>query len=143
MGTQNSIDKRRDRRIKTPNLTIELGLKGDSSYKNAEVINLCAGGLCFLTNFLIKPEELLFIEFQTRNKKIKLSGEVVRVSGREVGIKFTNTKEEIGYFIDCFNDEFNELGYGRLYSSDRPDIKKKQKDLNSLLDIETAERAEE
>ncbi len=101
-----SLDKRIFNRIKTPSLFMDYKIKGGDTVYKAELVNLSAGGICFLRNSIINKGDLLVVRFPFMSRKILLTGHVLRVDGREVGIKFLNTEEEVAQFVDLFNKEY-------------------------------------
>lgn len=104
-----SIDKRGFSRIKTSKLFIDYKMKGDVTPTTVELVNVAAGGLCFLRNSVVNKGDALTIKFPFKTQKVLLSGEILRIDGREVGVRFTSSDNEIKNFVDVFNDEYAGL----------------------------------
>ncbi len=96
-------DKRDTQRLKTQNLFMEYRHSGSEGTYSGEVINLSAGGLCFLRQGLIDKGTTIKIRFPLIEKKIILTGVVVRIDGRETSVRFTTSEKEIEKFISEFN----------------------------------------
>ncbi len=96
-------DKRETQRLKTRNLIMQYRLPGRDTTYTGEVINMSAGGLCFLRQGLIDKGTTIQIRFPAIAKKIILSGTVIRIDGRETSVKFTTDEKEIEQFIAEFN----------------------------------------
>lgn len=136
------IEKREFERIKTPNLVIDYKINDSESIYQAEVVNLSAGGLLFLRNtFLVKNDQVL-IKFPFKHKKILITGIVLRLDGREVGIHFTSSEAEVEKFVELFNQEYPQ--YKREISRKNKDAlfdeahekRKHSKKDDDMLDID-------
>ena len=101
-----SIDKRTYDRIKTPKFVVEYKIKGREPVYQVELINLGAGGMCFLRNSILTRDDQLLVKFPFKTRKVILNGQIVRIDGREVAVRFDNGEEEIKTFVDTFNDEY-------------------------------------
>ncbi|MGV7927752.1 MAG: PilZ domain-containing protein [Spirochaetota bacterium] len=101
-----SIDKRTFDRIKTPKFVVEYKIKGRDPVYQVELINLGAGGMCFLRNSIITRDDQLLVKFPFKTRKVILNGQIVRVDGREVAVRFANSEDEIKTFVDTFNEEY-------------------------------------
>ena len=101
-----SIEKRTYDRIKTSKLAVEYKIKGRDTVYNVELINLGAGGMCFLRNSILTRDDQLLVRFPFKTRKVILNGHIVRIDGREVAVRFANTEEEIKTFVDTFNEEY-------------------------------------
>ncbi|HPI15356.1 MAG TPA: PilZ domain-containing protein [Spirochaetota bacterium] len=101
-----SIEKRTYDRIKTSKFAVEYKIKGRDTVYNVELINLGAGGMCFLRNSILTRDDQLLVRFPFKTRKVILNGHIVRIDGREVAVRFANTEEEIKTFVDTFNEEY-------------------------------------
>lgn len=101
-----SIDKRTYDRIKTPKFVVEYKIKGRDPVYQVELINLGAGGMCFLRNSILTRDDQLLVKFPFKKRKVILNGQIVRIDGREVAVRFDNSEDEIKNFVDTFNDEY-------------------------------------
>ncbi len=104
-----SIDKRNTGRIRTPHILVEYKLKGTDALFKVELVNVSSGGMCFLRNSVVAKNDILVIRFPFKSSKVILEAQVLRIDGREVGVKFTSPEEEIGRFVDSFNYEYASL----------------------------------
>ncbi len=104
-----SIDKRTYDRIKTPKFVVEYKIKGRDPVYQVELINLGAGGMCFLRNSILTRDDQLLIKFPFKTRKVILNGQIVRIDGREVAVRFDNGEDEIKTFVDTFNEEYPVL----------------------------------
>ncbi|HON78431.1 MAG TPA: PilZ domain-containing protein [Spirochaetota bacterium] len=131
-----SLDKREHERIRTSRFVIEYMVKGFDAVYKAEVINVSAGGLCYLRDAIVKKGDEIKIKFPFKTKKVVFAGEVVRVVGREVGVQFIEDEERIELFIGVLNKEYPALKAGKDSDEDTYGSKKKKKDSDNYLDIE-------
>ncbi|HDP80824.1 MAG TPA: PilZ domain-containing protein [Spirochaetes bacterium] len=104
-----SFDKRTFPRIRTPKLVIDYKIKETEQVYKAELLDVSAGGLGFLRNAIISKNDVLIIKFPFKTQKILLTGQVIRLDGREVGVRFENPDSEIEKFVETFNDEYSYL----------------------------------
>ncbi|MBN2039271.1 MAG: PilZ domain-containing protein [Spirochaetes bacterium] len=104
---RNNPDKRHYNRLKTNSYQIQYKINDNNTVFNAEVINISAGGICFLRTSIIEKGDILQIKFDFTSKKIVLKGEVSRIEGREVGVRFIDKDYQIERFVEYFNDEFS------------------------------------
>lgn len=104
-----SFDKRDKERVKTEAFYIQYKLVNDDNVNTVEVLNISAGGICFLRDSVLykKDEVLILFPFQTR--KVLLKGKVVRVEGREVAVFYEDKEEKIELFVKLFNDEYKKI----------------------------------
>ncbi len=107
-------EKRNHNRLKTDDLTVEYKIEGEDTVYKAEVINLSVGGICLLRSAFLDKEDVIHIKFPFESKKIVLIAKVIRVDGREVGIKFLNSDSQIERFIQTFNEEYPLLKKDRI-----------------------------
>ena len=101
-----SIDKRDHQRIRTSKLTVEFKVKGSESVNKVDVVNVAAGGICFLRNSIVSKGDILAIKFPFKFTKILMNGEIIRLDGREVAVKFLNSEDEIKRYVEAFNEEY-------------------------------------
>ncbi len=101
-----SIEKRRHSRLKTERFSVEYMIKGFDTVYSAEVINISAGGLCFVRDAIVRRGDYLTLKFPFKTRKLIFSGEVLRVDGREVGISFHESEENIERLVEIFNHEY-------------------------------------
>ena len=104
-----NIDKRNNKRLKTHDLTVKYRLEGQNIINKADVINISSGGVCFLRSAYLEVGDVLHLKFPFKSKKILLTAKVTRMDGREAGIKFLDSDEEIEKFIKVFNEEYSQL----------------------------------
>jgi hypothetical protein len=104
-----TADKRKYNRIKNLNLQIDIKLRDDKDFTKVEIIDISAGGLSFLSNNLISKNDLIDCKFPFHTKTIAMNGQVVRINGREIGLKFNNLENEIKSFVEIYNNEINSL----------------------------------
>lgn len=127
-----SLEKREHERIKTSRFIIEYMVKGFDAVYKAEVINMSAGGLCYLRDAIVRKGDEIRIKFPFKSRKVIFTGEVVRVVGREVGVQFIEDEEKIELLVGVMNQEYPALKVG----SENVEGKKKKKDNDNYLDIE-------
>jgi len=136
-----SLDKRNYNRIRTHALVVDYKIKGDDTVYSVGLVNLAAGGMCFLRNSIINRDDILTVKFPFRTQKILLTGQVIRLEGREVAVKFLNSDEEIKRFVDAFNDEYPQLSRTsgkkdeRLYIRGGEESPPDENDPDSIFDI--------
>ena len=122
-------------------------MDGESTVYKADVINISAGGVCLLRSAVLEKGDIIHLRFPFKTKKILLSARVIRVDGKEVGIKFLNTDDQIEKFIAIFNVEYPHLkkGYieerkGLFSNGDAvhsPGEEKLKEDFDDMFDIES------
>jgi hypothetical protein len=122
-------DRRSSERIKTENLAVEFRFATDTLPFTSDVINISSGGICFLRNAPIKKEDILYITFPFKAKKIVLKAQVMRIEGREAGLKFLNDPEVSEDMIAIFHREHSKHAYEKKPSDSRTD------DLEEILDL--------
>ena len=98
-------DKRYYKRLRTNTFPIQYKINNSNGVYNAEVINISAGGICFLRTSILEKGDIIQLKFEFSAKKIILTGEVIRVEGREVAIKFIDNERQIDRFVEYFNSE--------------------------------------
>ncbi len=138
-----SIDKREYNRVKPLNLHIEYRYKKSDSVYKVFIINISAGGICFIRNSIIHKGDILQIKFPFKSKKIILDAKVIRVEGREVAIKFLDSEEKIDKFVEVFNEEYPLISKRDITLNERLSTEKiayqndkSNKDLDSILNID-------
>jgi hypothetical protein len=103
---RNTPDKRYFIRLKTNSFSIDYKIADTTGVFSAKVINLSAGGICFLRASILEKGDILQIKFPFKSKKIILTAEVIRIEGREVAVKFLDDEHQIEKFVENFNLEF-------------------------------------
>jgi hypothetical protein len=103
------IGKRLYERIKTGNMVIEFTGYDGRVLASAEAINISPGGMCFLRSSMFTVGDILKIAFPLNEGKMYIEGKVLRISGREVGIKFTSSEENVIGLLLALNNEFPTL----------------------------------
>jgi hypothetical protein len=103
---RNTPDKRYFIRLKTNTFSIEYKIADTNGVFSARVINISAGGICFLRESILEKGDILQIKFPFKSKKIILTAEVIRIEGREVAVKFLDDERQIEKFVENFNLEF-------------------------------------
>ncbi len=88
---------------------VEAALKDEKKYTGVEIVNISAGGLCFLSKFIVSPGDEFTFRFPLKRGDIILPGKAVRINGREVGIRFTCDHDTIADFVDAYNEELHAL----------------------------------
>jgi hypothetical protein len=102
-------DKRTFNRIKISNMPLEYKIADCDGVFKAEVINLSAGGVCFLRTSILAEGDIIQLKFKFEASRIILKGEVIRIEGREAGVKFIDDEMAIEKFVECFNNEYSRL----------------------------------
>ncbi len=83
---------------------------GDSpSFIKGELINVSADGLCFLRKGVINNMDIINLIFYFKLVEVDIRSEVIRITGKEVAVKFLESPGKIESFIDIFNSEFEYL----------------------------------
>ena len=104
-----AFDKRDTDRISTEAFFVQYKLANDDNVFSVEVLNVSAGGMCFLRDSVLYKKDEIRILFPFKSRKMLLKGVVVRVEGREVAIQFQDKQERIDTFVKIFNDEYREI----------------------------------
>lgn len=137
------IDNRHHNRTQTDKFYIDYKIEGSNAVYNARVINVGAGGMCFLRNAIIEKGDIIQIKFPFKTKKVILTGEIVRVDSREVGVKFIDDEMQIERFVYAFNSEFREVktsGFKRgekLFSFDQEaDVENDNEKFDDIFDLD-------
>lgn len=134
-----SIDKRIYDRIKPGKFAVDIKLKNSNTSYSADLINLSAGGMCFLRSSIINKGDELLVKFPFKTQKTVLQGEVIRVEGREVAVQFLNNDEDIKKFVDTFNLEFPTLARDNIRTVTKlsmPGHHEDSDDTTSIFDID-------
>ncbi len=103
---RNTPDKRYFDRLRTNSFFIEYKIINTTGVYKADVINISAGGMCFLRTSILEKNDILQIKLPFHAKKIILTGEIIRIEGREVAVKFLDEERQIDKFVENFNIEF-------------------------------------
>ncbi len=142
-----SIDKRNFYRIKVEKFKVKYRIiNSDSKGVDVDVVNISAGGICFLRDTSVYKGEEVEVLFPFKTKKIILRAEILRIEGREVGIRFITNKDKVEEFLDVFNTEYklikdytdNKMKTSSIYpenSSSEYSEKEKAKDDKDMFKI--------
>jgi hypothetical protein len=103
---RNTPDKRFFDRLKTNGFSIDYKIINGGSVYHADVINVSAGGICFLRTSILEKGDMLQIKLPFHSKKVILTGEIIRIEGREVAVKFLDDEHQIDKFVESFNTEY-------------------------------------
>jgi hypothetical protein len=103
---KNTPDKRYFDRLRTNTFSIEYKIINTSGVYKADVINISAGGMCFIRTSILEKSDIIQIKFPFHAKKVILTGEIIRIEGREVAVKFLDEERQIDKFVENFNIEF-------------------------------------
>ncbi len=136
---RNAFDKRTHPRVKTPTLQVEYKIHSNDQVYQVDLIDVSAGGMCFLRNAILNKNDQLVIKFPFKTKKVLLTGQVVRVNGREVGVQFENNESDIEKFIETFNNEYSYLlkkAETSEMDSDGTEKNHKTGDIDDALDLD-------
>ncbi len=68
--------------------------------------------MCFLRTAILAVDDLLNITFILSDQVIKIQGQVLRITGREVGVKFTSEKTDILKLFTALDKEYPKLKIG-------------------------------
>lgn len=104
-------------RVELFKFIVEVARKDENVFTGVEVVNISAGGLCFLTKFIVSVGDMLEFRFPLKNRVIILPGQVVRIDGREAGIQFTCGHDAMVDFVDAYNEELHALTINRKEQS--------------------------
>lgn len=131
------VDKRIDKRVKTKKFLLEYKIGNNDTIYQAYVINLSSGGLCFLRTSVIEKGDILQLKFAFSKKRIVLAGEVIRVDGREVAIKYLSSETELERFVEAYNEEFHLQKTTRTIESKKDLCKDNNNDnFDSIFDLD-------
>jgi hypothetical protein len=118
-----SFENRKFDRVRTEHLIIQYKHENDENVYEVEVINLAAGGICFLRNSVLTKGDTIKILFPFKSKKIVLLTKILRVEGRETAGKFEDNQDKIDSMIKLFNEEY------QIIKKEREEKEKLEKDL--------------
>lgn len=104
-----SYDKREFLRFRSVVLNVEFMHSPDRYFSCVEIVDVSSGGLCFLTNTNLRINDKLTFQFSFGADKILMSGNVARINGREIGVRFTNNEDEVQTFVDSYNLEVSRI----------------------------------
>jgi hypothetical protein len=127
---RNTPDKRYFDRLKTNNFSIEYKIINTNGVNKADVINISAGGMCFLRTSILEKSDIIQIKLPFHAKKVILTGEIIRIEGREVAVKFLDEERQIDKFVENFNVEFLGVKTKSKMTHDKPDLDR-ESDLKS------------
>ncbi|HNV46204.1 MAG TPA: PilZ domain-containing protein [Spirochaetota bacterium] len=126
-------------RLKVIRFIAGLQTVGKGEFEKIEIVDISAGGLCFLQTFPVSVGENVLFSFTFRKCSMQMPGKVIRVDGREIGVKFTDSEDEIMKFVRLFNREVSGMlitkkGTSRIMVPGEYDESMGFDDLNQLLD---------
>lgn len=102
-----SLEKRKFDRLKIDNFKLKYRLENvDMTPPNVDVLNISAGGVCFLRDSVMYKGDTVEVLFPFKSRNIILKATVIRVEGREVAVKFIDQDIKIDEFVDLFNSEY-------------------------------------
>jgi len=132
-------ERREYPRLKVIRFIAGLQTVGEGGFKKIEIVNISAGGLCFLQTSPLSIGENVMFNFTFRKCTVHMTGKVMRVDGREIGVKFTDSEDEIMKFVRLFNREISGMlitkkGTSRIMVPGDYDESIGFDDLNQLLD---------
>jgi hypothetical protein len=133
---RNRPDKRYFSRLKTNSFYIEYKIADSDVVYKAEVINISAGGICFLRTSILEKGDIIQLKFLFSAKKIVLTGEVIRIEGREAAIKFIDEDQKIDRFVEYFNAEFGKTRIKSEQEILKDFMGNEQKKMNDFIDSE-------
>ncbi len=119
---RNTPDKRYFDRLKINNFSIEYKIINSNGINKADVINISAGGMCFLRTSILEKGDIIQIKFPFHYKKVILTGEIIRIEGREVAVKFIDEERQIDKFVENFNIEFLGVKSRNKKVNEKPDF---------------------
>jgi|GEM_PF-681610 len=104
------LDKRETKRVKLTHFYIQYKMAGelsaDAPVFSVEVLNMSAGGICFLrTSVLYKDDEILIL-FPFKSRTLTIRAKVIRVEGKEVAAIFQDKEDKIEMMVSVFNKEY-------------------------------------
>lgn len=104
-----AVNRREYPRVKLFKFSVEVSKKGENAFVPVEVVNISAGGLCFLGRSILYQGDMLEMRFPFKRSTIIMPGRVVRVNGREIGVQFTCSQDEIIDFVSAYNEEIQSM----------------------------------
>lgn len=104
-----AVNRREYPRVKLFKFSVEVSKKGENSFLPVEVVNISAGGLCFLSRSIVYQGDMLDFRFPFKRKTITLPARIVRINGREVGVQFTASEDDIIDFVTTYNEEIQSM----------------------------------
>ncbi len=137
-----SNDKREFHRFRSIVLNVGFKQSPDRYFSSVEIADVSTGGLCFLTNTNVRINDKLTFQFSFGSNKILMYGNVSRINGREVGVRFTNTENEVQKFINSYNLEAARISRdspglkNACITSEKPDRSLNSNAVGSMLEID-------
>ncbi len=104
-----AVNRREYPRVKLFRFSVEVSKHGENEFMPVEVVNISAGGLCFLSKSIIYHGDMLDFRFPFKRREIIMPARVVRINGREVGVQFTADSDEIIDFVTTYNEEIQSM----------------------------------
>ncbi len=96
--------------MKINRLPVEYIIADGTIVYQAEIINISAGGICFIRTSILEKGDIIKLRFNLQEKKIVLTAKVVRIEGREAAVKFIDDEKQIERFVRYFNMELKAPG---------------------------------
>lgn len=136
-----AMERRNFDRLKTTALFVEYKTNESDVVFKVEIINLSAGGVCFLRNSTINQNDVIQIKFPFRSRRIIMTGKVLRIDGKEVAVQFLNPEDEIERFVKIFNKEYPYLKRQLIQKDDNYLLMQNKEavddeDLKNIFDID-------
>ncbi len=103
------VNRREYPRVKLFKFNVEVSKKGEHSYVPVEVVNISAGGLCFLSRSIIYQGDALEFRFPFKHTTVIMPARVVRINVREIGVQFSCSQDEIAEFVATYNEEIQSM----------------------------------
>lgn len=128
---RNTPDKRYFDRLKTNSFSIDYKIINTNGINKADVINISAGGICFLRTSILEKGDIIQIKFPFHSRKVILTGEIIRIEGREVAVKFLDEERQIDRFVENFNIEFLGVKTKSKKNIDKTDLNREE-DVKSI-----------
>ncbi|MBN2401564.1 MAG: PilZ domain-containing protein [Spirochaetes bacterium] len=128
---RNTPDKRYFDRLKTNSFSIDYKIINTNGINKADVINISAGGICFLRTSILEKGDIIQIKFPFHARKVILTGEIIRIEGREVAVKFLDEERQIDRFVENFNIEFLGVKTKSKKNIDKTDLNREE-DVKSI-----------
>jgi len=104
-----AANRREFPRVSLFKFIVETKMADGSTFSGVEVVNISAGGLCFLTRSIVHVGDHMEFRFPLRSRTIILPARVIRVDGREAGVQYTCDRDAIIDFVDAYNEEIRAM----------------------------------
>jgi hypothetical protein len=104
---------------------------------DVDVINASTGGMCFVRTTMFMTGDQLKFKFIVSGNEMVVHGEVVRIIGREVGVRFTSGEADIHSLFVALNKEFPLLRIsGKMPLTGYSDDSKDEKKIDAILELD-------